>query len=99
MKTLTVLLVLLMTGIMASAQVQNPVKWNYKLKKTNATTYEVHITATIDKGWHIYSQTTPEGGPVPTTIRFAKNPLVTLVGKAKEVGKLEKLHEELFEGC
>lgn len=86
----------LLAGFLASAQVQNPVKWNYKLKKVNATTYEVHITATIDKGWHVYSQTTPDGGPLPTTIKFSKNPLVTLVGKAKEVGKLEQRHEELF---
>jgi hypothetical protein len=96
MRKATVLLVLLMAGFFANAQVQNPVKWAYKLKKVNATTYEVQITATIDKGWHIYSQTTPDGGPVPTTIKFAKNPLVTLVGAAKEVGKLEQRHEELF---
>lgn len=96
MRKVTVLLVLLVVGFFANAQVQNPVKWAYKLKKVNATTYEVQITATIDKGWHIYSQTTPDGGPVPTTIKFAKNPLVTLVGTAKEVGKLEQRHEELF---
>ncbi len=96
MRKLTAVLVLLVACFMANAQVHNPVKWNYKLKKTNATTYEVQITATIDKGWHIYSQTTPDGGPVPTTIRFAKNPLVTLVGAVKEVGKLEQRHEELF---
>lgn len=96
MRKTIVLFVLLLTGFVANAQVQDPVKWNYKLKKVNATTYEVHVTATIDKGWHIYSQTTPDGGPVPTTIKFAKNPLVTLAGKAKEVGKLEQRHEELF---
>lgn len=96
MRKTVVLFVLLLAGFVANAQVQNPVKWNYKLKKINATTYEVHITATIEKGWHIYSQTTPDGGPVPTTIRFSKNPLLTLVGVAKEAGKLEQRHEELF---
>lgn len=96
MRKTVVLMLFLLTGLLASAQVQNPVKWTYKLKKVNATTYEVHITATIDKGWHVYSQTTPDGGPVPTTINFSKNPLIILVGKAKEVGKLEQRHEELF---
>lgn len=90
------LLLLMVIPFLTNAQVQNPVKWAYKLKKVNTTTYEVQITASIDKGWHIYSQTTPDGGPVPTTIKFAKNPLVTLVGAAKEVGKLEQRHEELF---
>ena len=65
-------------------------------KKIGDKTYEVHITATIDHGWHIYSQTTPDGGPIPTSITFTKNPLVIVEGKAKEVGKLEQHHEPLF---
>ena len=96
MRKATLLILLLMAGFFASAQIENPVKWSYKLKKVNATTYEVHISATIDEGWHIYSQSTHDGGPIPTTIKFAKNPLVTLVGAAKEAGKLEQRHEELF---
>ena len=96
MRKTVLMMMFLLAGFLASAQVQNPVKWSYKLKKVNATTYEVHITATIDKGWHVYSQTTPDGGPVPTTIKFSKNPLITLVGAAKEVGKLEQRQEELF---
>lgn len=80
----------------AMAQVENPVQWNYSAKKINATTYELHLTASIEDGWHIYSQTTPDGGPVPTTINFTKNPLVTVNGKPKEVGKMEQRFEELF---
>jgi hypothetical protein len=78
------------------AQIQNPVKWDYSVKKINATTYEVHLTATLESSWHIYSQTTPDGGPVATTVTFGKNPLLTLDGTVKEVGKLEQKHEELF---
>ncbi|HTH30922.1 MAG TPA: protein-disulfide reductase DsbD domain-containing protein [Lacibacter sp.] len=96
MKRITVLVVLVVASLFASAQVQNPVKWVYKLKNVNATTYEVHITATIDKGWHIYSQTTPDGGPVPTSISFSKNPLLELTGATREEGKLEQRHEPLF---
>ena len=96
MRKTAVLITLLMAGFFANAQVKNPLKWSYTLKKVNATTYEVHIAATIEKGWHVYSQTTPDGGPVPTTITFSKNPLITLVGVAKETGKLEQRHEALF---
>lgn len=78
------------------AQVKNPVKWKFSSKKINATTFEVHLTATIDAGWHVYSQTTPDGGPVPTSIEFTKNPLLSIQNSAKEVGKMEQLHEELF---
>ena len=77
-------------------QVLNPVKWSFSSKKLDASTYEVHITATIDKGWHTYSQSTPEGGPIPTSINFTKNPLISMEGKSKEVGKMEQHHEPLF---
>lgn len=78
------------------AQVKDPVQWKFSSKKINATTYEVRLSAKVDDGWHLYSQTTPDGGPVPTAISFTKNPLVTPTGETKEVGKLEKHFEELF---
>ena len=78
------------------AQIQNPVSWSATSKKIADKTYEIHLTANIDNGWHTYSQTTPDGGPVPTSITFTKNPLLTLDGKTKEVGKLEKHYEPLF---
>lgn len=79
-----------------SAQIQNPVAWTFTAKKINVTTFEVHLNAVISGKWHLYSQTTPDGGPVPTTISFSKNPLVILQGKVKEVGKLQQKHEPLF---
>jgi thiol:disulfide interchange protein DsbD len=78
------------------SQVKDPVSWSFSAKKISAGKYEIHLTATIETGWHIYSQTTPEGGPVPTGINFSKNPLLTMTGRVKEVGKLEKHHEPLF---
>ena len=30
----------------------------------------------IEPGWHLYSLTTPPGGPIPTTIKLADNPAV-----------------------
>jgi thiol:disulfide interchange protein DsbD len=79
------------------AQIQNPVSWTTSYKKINDKTYEIHLTANIDNGWHIYSQNTPEGGPIPTSFTFTKNPLITMEGKAKEIGKLEQHVEPLFD--
>jgi len=87
---------LLSIPLLVVAQIQNPVHWAYTAKKINATTYEVHLTATIDAKWHVYSQTTPAGGPVPTTVTFTKNPLLGIDGQPKEVGKLQQKHEPLF---
>ena len=39
---------------------QSPVSWTFTAKKLGVKTYEVHMTATIQNGWHIYSQNQPE---------------------------------------
>lgn len=90
-------MVLMILPSLAFSQVKNPVKWAYSAKKIATGKYEIHMTATIEKGWHIYSQTTPDGGPVPTSFTFTKNPLVTMSGPVKEVGKLETHFEKLFD--
>lgn len=77
------------------SQVQNPVSWKYEAKKKGAD-YEIVITATVEKPWHIYSQNTGKNGPVPTSITFKKNPLVTISGKVNETGKLEKVYDKNF---
>jgi thiol:disulfide interchange protein DsbD len=78
------------------AQIKDPVKWTATSKK-KANGYEVVLTATMPKPWHIYSQTTGEGGPIPTTIKFTKNPLLTFSGDVKELGKLKEQYDKLFD--
>lgn len=96
MRKCALLLAAVLASTLCFSQVKNPVQWSFATKKTDATTYEVQLTATLEKGWHVYSQTTPDGGPVPTAISFTQNPLIILQGSAKEVGKLEKRFEPLF---
>lgn len=96
MKKYCLFLAGVLLAVCCFAQGPGPVKWNFTAKKINATTYEVRLSAKIENGWHIYSQTTPAGGPVPTEISFTKNPLVTLSGAVKEIGKLEQHFEPLF---
>ncbi|MEO6135085.1 MAG: protein-disulfide reductase DsbD domain-containing protein [Ginsengibacter sp.] len=95
-KLFTAALLLMFSNIIFAQLVKNPVQWTASSKKISDKTYEVRLSATIPDGWHIYSQNTPDGGPVPTEITFTKNPLVTTQGKAKEVGKMEKHFEPLF---
>ncbi|MDB5247632.1 MAG: cytochrome c-type biosis protein DsbD, protein-disulfide reductase [Segetibacter sp.] len=83
-------------AINVMAQLKDPVKWSATSRK-NGTGYEVVLTATLPKPWHIYSQTTGEGGPIPTTIKFTKNPLLTFDGSVKEVGKLKENFDKLFD--
>jgi hypothetical protein len=79
----------------ANAQMLNPVQWTYSAKKMGDKTYEVHLTATIQNTWHLYSQTQPEDAiNQPTAIIFKKNPLVVLDGNIKEVGKMKLFKDE-----
>jgi thiol:disulfide interchange protein DsbD len=84
-----------MVLITAGAKAQlNPVTWAYSAKKIADKTYELHITATMQSGWHLYSQTQPDDAIAePTKITFNKNPLLILDGKIKEDGKMEKFHD------
>ena len=83
-------------AISVVAFAQNPTAWSFSAKKINAKTFEIYLTAELEDGWHTYSQFTPDGGPAPTEINFTKNPLVTLTGAVKEVGKMEEHFEPLF---
>lgn len=96
MKKLLTVICLFALPLLASAQIENPVKWSFTSKKVNATTYELHMTATIDGGWHLYAQEAGEG-PVPTSFKFTKNPLVASEGKVAESGKLHKAFDKNFD--
>jgi hypothetical protein len=76
---------------------QSPVQWEFKAKKLEGQRYEVTLTANVKGNWHIYSQFTPDGGPLPTEIKFNKNPLIVMNGAVKEIGKLYERYEEVFD--
>lgn len=87
-KFLIFLLTLLPTFLFAQV---NPVSWNFVAKKTGEKTYEVEMKATIAPGWHLYSQTQPADAiAIPTEFVLNPNPLYTLKGKIRELGKMEK---------
>ena len=93
-KLLFSLVVLLIAGASAFAQL-NPVSWAFNSKKIGDKTYEVRMTATMQPGWHLYSQVQPEDAiAIPTDIQFNKNPLISLNGAIKEVGKMEKFKDD-----
>ncbi len=90
MKKIAFGLFLMAAVAVANAQVLSPVQWSFTSKKTGDKTYELHLTANIQGGWHLYSQNQPADAiNIPTEILFNANPLVSLDGKAKETGKME----------
>lgn len=56
----------------SSAQIFEPVKWNFSQKQTSENTIELTFKATIDDGWYVYSQDAGDG-PVSTEFTFINN--------------------------
>jgi thiol:disulfide interchange protein len=57
----------------------DPIQWALTSDVTKAppgATVPLHLKATFQEGWHLYSLTTPAGGPIPTTAALAENPAV-----------------------
>jgi DsbC/DsbD-like thiol-disulfide interchange protein len=95
MRSTILLAAVLFSVASLNAQILNPVSWTFTAKKTGDKTYEVHLTANMQSGWHIYSQSQPDDAiAIPTSVTINNNPLLTLAGKVKEVGKLEKYKDE-----
>ena len=80
----------------SNAQILEPVKWTSKIEKKAANNAVLIFDGTIEKEWHLYSQFTPEGGPLALEIVF-KNQKgnYQLVGKAKE-GKTKTAFNDIF---
>ncbi|MDO6760260.1 cytochrome c biogenesis protein CcdA [Tamlana sp. 2_MG-2023] len=55
---------------LGQAQIFTPVEWSTSVEKLSDTEYKLISKATIEKGWHLYSQDVPENGPIPTTFTY-----------------------------
>ncbi|REE83008.1 thiol:disulfide interchange protein DsbD [Lutibacter oceani] len=66
------------------AQIHEPVKWSTSVEKVSDSEYDLIMQATIEEGWHLYSQNVPEDGPIPTTFTFENTNDYELVGNTSE---------------
>ncbi|MCW2121007.1 protein-disulfide reductase DsbD family protein [Flavobacterium sp. 7A] len=97
MKKIYFLLLTILAFANVNAQILDPAKWKSSLEKKLDDSYILTFTAVIEKDWHLYSQFTPDGGPLPLELEF-KNQKgnYTLVGKAKE-SKTRTAFNDIFE--
>ena len=75
---------LLLTTLVAAtpgfAEKLDPAKWSLELDATAVAPGSkilAQLKANIEPGWHLYSLTTPAGGPIATTVRVADNAAVS----------------------
>ena len=87
---------LLFVAVMVQAQILEPVKFKYELLKSSTSGSVIEFTATIDKGWHVYSTDLGDGGPISATIHIEKMVGAELKGQLKPVGKEIAAFDKLF---
>jgi len=92
---INVFLLFFFFALASNAQILEPVKWTSKMEKKGDKVILI-FDGTIEKDWHMYSQFTPDGGPLALEISF-KNQKgnYELVGKAKE-GKTRTAFNDVF---
>ncbi len=78
----------LMVGLLLTTssfgQIYDPVDWVTSVEKTNDSTYTLIATATIEDGWHLYSQDVPDGGPIATEFSYKESEDYDLFGETIE---------------
>jgi len=97
MKKISTTILFLLIGFVSFSQVYEPVKWVASVEKIAESEFSLIATATIDDGWHLYSQKIPDGGPIPTKFSFAsKVNEFQLIDKTVE-GKGHEEFDKVFE--
>ena len=75
--------------LVSTAQIFDPVKWDFSQKKLSENEIELSFKANIDKGWYVYSQNAGEG-PVSTEFTFENSDKFILSGNVLEQDPLEE---------
>lgn len=79
------ILVTILSFSIGQAQIFNPVKWSTSVEKISDAEYKLISKASIEEGWHLYSQGVPEDGPIPTTFTYDdSNENFKIIGNTKE---------------
>jgi thiol:disulfide interchange protein DsbD len=92
-----ILSLLLLMAFSIHAQVVNPVKWTTKVEQLSETEFNLVVSGIIEPEWHVYSQFTPDGGPLPMVLEFKNSKgNYELIGKPKE-SKYKKQFNDVFE--
>ncbi|HZQ55905.1 MAG TPA: cytochrome c biogenesis protein CcdA [Bryobacteraceae bacterium] len=81
MRCLAGLAFLALSAVPLAQAKDDPVQWSLALANgarqlAPGSTVTLDLKATIQPGWHLYSPTTPPGGPIITKIRLNPNPNV-----------------------
>jgi thiol:disulfide interchange protein DsbD len=86
----SVLFLLLLFSISVQGQFLYPAKWTFTAEDKKDGNYELLLKVKLDPNWHIYSQYTPDGGPIPLMFTFDPSGCYSLIGKVLEPKPIEE---------
>jgi thiol:disulfide interchange protein DsbD len=97
MKKLLLVLTAFLVFTTINSQILDPVKWTTKIEQKSENNFLLTFDGIIEKDWHMYSQFTADGGPLPLEVIFKnQSDNFTLIGKAKE-SKTKTAYNDIFE--
>ena len=96
MKRIVFSILIAVVSIVVQAQMVEPVHFTTELKEGAKGEAEIIFSATIDKGWHVYSTALGSDEPVSASFHAEKLDGVKLVGPLKARGKELKQYDQMF---
>ncbi|WP_271783282.1 protein-disulfide reductase DsbD family protein [Aquimarina algiphila] len=100
MRYFLILLTTLLFSTTLFSQTLDPIKWKASVEKETDDSYTLYFEATLDEGWHLYSQNeadSDEIAPTPTEFGYNNTPeTYELIGETIEPKGIEK-YDNIFE--
>lgn len=78
------------------AQSNDHIDWRFSSVEQSGSEWKLVFAAKVDRGWHLYSQSMDEGGPMPTSFSFNAGDGYRMLGKTIESGDLKKSYDSTF---
>lgn len=97
MRKIFILVGICILGLGLNAQILEPVKWDFSSERVNDSEIILKFKAKMDKGWHVYDQDIPEGGPSPTSFTFEETNGIEFIGKVTPDRKPHKEMDPSFD--
>jgi thiol:disulfide interchange protein len=95
MKRIILTAVLWVAALVGSAQIIEPIQWTFNMEQDGKKVH-LHYKASIDKGWHLYDTSLPEGGPIPTQVVYQDTTLFDFVGELQKSQEPEIHYDPAF---
>jgi len=86
MRSVILFILTSLTALSGIAQNNHPVSWTFSSDSIAPLTFRIAFAASINEPFHIYPQSYDGGMGMPTTISFAENTNVQVIGKVEEKG-------------